>query len=97
MPSAPVIMLVTAIDSYSVHITWRMLFEANGVITHYTISYNIDFREDSNFTIDVPFTGETVSTSYNNYSTICSYLCICIYVCNLRFSHTISLDCLRIN
>ena len=61
MPSAPVIMSVTAIDSYSVYVTWRVPFEANGIITYYTISYNTNFREDSNFTIDGPFNRETVS------------------------------------
>ena len=62
MPSAPYIISVTAIDSYSVHVTWRAPTEVNGLIAYYTISYNIDFREDLNLTMDVPFNGETVST-----------------------------------
>lgn len=59
--SAPVIISVSAIDSYSVLVTWSAPVKANGIITNYTITYNIE--EGLNFTVNVPFNGETVSTN----------------------------------
>ena len=57
VPGAPVITAVTAIDNQSVLVTWRAPAEPNGVITGYTIMYNIG--GSLNFT-NVSSNGETV-------------------------------------
>ena len=62
VPSAPVITAVTAIDSQSVSVTWRIPAEPNGVITGYTITYNTEGF--LNFTVNVTFNGNTVCSNY---------------------------------
>ena len=57
--SAPVITSVTAIDSFSVHVMWTSPSQPNGVITDYTITYNIGGIVN---TVNVPSNGVTVST-----------------------------------
>ena len=61
VPSAPVITAVTAIDSQSVLVTWRIPAEPNGVITGYTITYNTEGF--LNFTVNVTFNGKPVCSN----------------------------------
>ena len=68
VPSAPVITAVTAIDSQSVLVTWRAPAEPNGIITGYTLTYNVEGL--LNVTVNVSFTGEIVCT--NKCFNICS-------------------------
>ena len=71
--SAPIITSVTAIDSYSLHVMWTVPTEPNGIITNYIITYSIGAL---NFTINIPFNGETVS---NNNIMLLIYLYV--HVC----------------
>ena len=81
--SAPVIISVTAIDSHSVHVTWRAPAEPNGVITVYTITY-------TQGSIYVRFNGEAVSIDKCiKYRDQASTVCIMLL---RRCSHLISLD-----
>ena len=59
VPSAPVITSVTAIDSFSVQVIWSAPIDPNGVISGYTITYNVGEIFNA---INVLFNGETVST-----------------------------------
>ena len=66
-PSPPVINAVTAIDSTSVRVEWSMPTNPNGMLTVYTIAYNIE--GDNNRTVNISYNGQPVST-----------LCIGIYL-----------------
>ena len=61
-PSPPVINAVTAIDSTSVQVEWSMPSNLNGILTVYTIAYNIE--GNSNRAMNIPYNGQPVSTSY---------------------------------
>ena len=76
--SAPVITSIIAIDGYSVQVTWRAPIMANGIITHYTITFNNGVL---NSTVNVPFNGQTVST----YKTF-TYMQMYVYVFRLSLS-----------
>ena len=67
-PSPPVINAVTAIDSTSVRIEWSMPTNLNGLLTAYTIAYNIEGDNNINRTVNISYNGQPVST-----------LCIGIY------------------
>ena len=58
-PSPPVINEVTAIDSTSVRVEWSIPTNPNGMLTIYTIMYNIE--GGSSRTINVPYNGQLVS------------------------------------
>ena len=58
-PSSPVINAVTAIDSTSVRVEWNAPTNPNGMLTIYTIVYNIE--GNSNRTANVPYNGQLVS------------------------------------
>ena len=58
-PSPPVINEVTAIDSTSVRVEWSIPTNPNGMLTIYTIMYNIE--GGSSRTNNVPYNGQLVS------------------------------------
>ena len=61
-PNPPVINAVTAIDSTSVQIEWSMPTNPNGILTFYTIAYNVEVG--SNRAVNIPYNGQPVSTLY---------------------------------
>ena len=61
-PSPPVINAVTAIDSTSVRVEWSMPIKPNGILTFYTIAYNI--QGGDSITMNIPYNGQSVSTLY---------------------------------
>ena len=58
-PSPPVIDEVTAIGSTSVRVEWSIPTNPNGILTIYTIMYNIE--GGSNRTVNVLYNGQLVS------------------------------------
>ena len=50
---------VTAIDSMSVQVDWRRPINPNGVLTTYTIVYNI--KDGDNEIVNVPYNMQPVS------------------------------------
>ena len=58
-PSPPVINAVTAIDSTSVQVEWSIPTNPNGMLTIYTIMYNVE--GGSSRTVNVPYNGQPVS------------------------------------
>ena len=61
-PSPPVINAVTAIDSTSVRVEWSMPTKPNGILTFYTIAYNIEGGDSK--TVKIPYNGQPVSIVY---------------------------------
>ena len=61
-PSPPVINAVTAIDSTSVRVEWSMPTNPNGMLTVYTITYNIEGGDSIN--VKIPYNGQPVSILY---------------------------------
>ena len=59
-PSPPVINAVTAIDSTSVQVEWSRPTNLNGMLTFYTIAYNVEVG--SNRAVNIPYNGQPVST-----------------------------------
>ena len=53
------ILSITAIDTQSVQVTWRAPTQPNGVITTYTITYNIDGGSFIN--VSIPYIERMVS------------------------------------
>ena len=87
-PSPPVINAVTAINSTSVRIDWSMPTNPNGILTVYTIAYNV---EDSNSrTVNILYNGQPVSSYTIHLLTLVPFM---------RISHNLmtSLDYLLIN
>ena len=64
-PSPPMINAVTDIDSTSVRVEWSIPNNLNGILTSYTITYNIE--DGDSRTVSIPYNGQPVSR-----------LCICI-------------------
>ena len=93
-PSPPMINAVTAIDSTSVQVEWSIPNNLNGILTSYTITYNIE--DGYSRTVSIPYNGQPVSR-----------LCICIihvvhtnmYMLFMYIRHNLmtSLDYLHIN
>ena len=73
MSSAPVITSVTTIDSFSVQVIWSAPIDPNGVISGYTITYNVGEIFNA---INVSFNEETVSTIKQIYSYLWSVILI---------------------
>ena len=64
-PSPPVITAVTAIDATSVQVTWSMPTNPNGILTVYTITYNVEGGNSR--TVNIPYSGQPVSILYFVY------------------------------
>ena len=58
-PSPPVITAISAIDSASIRIEWSLPANPNGMLTVYTITYNVDGGVMR--TVYVPYNGQPVS------------------------------------
>ena len=58
-PSPPVINAVTAIDSASIRVEWSVPTNPNGILTVYTIAYNVEGGVMR--TVNVPYNGKLVS------------------------------------
>ena len=58
-PSPPVITAVTAIDSTSIRVEWSIPANPNGMLTVYTITYNVEGGVLK--TVNVPYNGKLVS------------------------------------
>ena len=59
--SPPVITMVTAIDFTSVRVEWNMPTNVNGMLTIYTITYNIEGGD--NRTVNIPYNKQLVCNS----------------------------------
>ena len=61
-PSPVVITAVTAIDATSVQVAWSMPANPNGILTVYTITYNVE--GDNSRTVNIPYSGQPVNILY---------------------------------
>ena len=93
-PSPPVINAVTAIDSTSVRVEWSIPTNPNGILTFYTITYNIE--DDDSRTVNIPYNGQLVSLLCMCTIIVCSPI---LYILFMYISHNLmtSLDYLLIN